>query len=81
MSRTYRNPYIPNLCLRTPQTLNQVKQLQKAVDEIKELGFNPNNRTTARGNYNSKHIPNAWDDIPVAALTEIDYAKGIVWET
>jgi hypothetical protein len=71
MSRTKRNPNIKHKCLRRPKTRNQILQLQKAVDDLTENGFFPDNRLSSRANNGSAIIPTAWNDINIAALSEI----------
>ena len=71
MSRTKRNPVIKNKCLRRPKTRNQILQLQKAVDDLTDNGFSPDNRLASKANNGSAIIPTAWDDINIAALSEM----------
>lgn len=77
MSKTIRSSYTKNTCLRRPQSLNYLKGNQAFVDELVEEGYFPRNRETAKSN--PQNIPNAWDDKPVSALFEIDFADGKVW--
>lgn len=78
MSRTFRNSYTKNLCLRKPKTLNYLLGNQQAVDELVDEGFTPRNRETAKAN--PQNIPNAWDDKAISALYEIDFAGGKIWD-
>lgn len=78
MSRTFRNANTKNMCLRKPKTHNYLLGNQKAVDELVDAGYYPRNRETAKAN--PQNIPNAWDDKPVSALYEIDFAGGKIWD-
>ena len=69
MSRTKRDPYIRNLCLRHPQTLNEMKGNQAAVEELLDEGYTPRSREVARTSW--KVIANAYDDVCIAALDEV----------
>ena len=79
MSRTYRSSYTKKLCLKKPKSLNYLKGNQAFVEELTNEGYFPRNRETAKAN--SQNIPNAWNDKPVAALYEIDFADGKIWTT
>ena len=78
MARTYRKREALDLCFRKPQTQNERIGLERILDEIEEEGYLPNNRVRTRGNKDSKIIPNAWDDLRVAAHSELDYADFIL---
>ena len=78
MSRTFRNPNTKNLCLRKPKSKNYLLGNQHFVEELIDEGYSPRNRETAKAN--PQNIPNAWDDKPVSALYEIDFAGGKIWD-
>lgn len=44
------------------------------VDEVRDNGFNPSNRARTRGNPTGS-IPDAYDDIHVAARNETDFHR------
>lgn len=66
MSRTYRKQ--TNKYYRSPKTKNELTQID-AIEhdpDLKEYNLSKRNRM-------NRHIPNAWDDIPVAAHDEYDW--------
>jgi hypothetical protein len=67
MSRTYRN-VDRNGYYRRFKTLNEKKQIEAIQNdpELKDYKLGKINRL-------NRFIPNAWDDIPIAALNESDY--------
>lgn len=69
MARTYRDvEYCGSF--RNPQTRSAQVMEVYAVDQLREVGVQPNNRLKVRANPRSGAIANAWDDLPVAGLAE-----------
>lgn len=71
MSRTKRSPYFQLHQFRHMKTLSTKKAENKAVDELKEEGYNVPCRLKARGNPRSPVIPDAYDDIHCTAWRQI----------
>jgi hypothetical protein len=67
MSRTYRNTKYSGY-YRNPKTFNEVKQID-AIQNDPEMEEYP----LGKPNRMNRKIPNAWDDIPVAAQDEQDF--------
>lgn len=47
-----------------------------AAQEIEEAGFKPANRQAARADPSSGKIVDAWDDLTLSAVRELDYKYG-----
>lgn len=67
MSRTHRKINFEYF-FRRPKTQNQRINQSKVICELNELGF------TVRNRYR-KYIVSAWDDINIAALSEVHSSK------
>ena len=67
MSRTYRN-VDRNGYYRRFKTLNEIRMIE-AIQTDPEL----KDYTIGKINRLNRYIPNAWDDVPIAALNESDY--------
>lgn len=72
MARTYRRK--PWVCLRGMKTTNTRKGEYCSVMDLREEGYIPRNRHSARGNLSSKQIPDCyWDIFP-------NFRKEACWE-
>ncbi len=78
MSRTKRNApkHQGYKWFREVRSKNAQTAEHYAAQEIEEAGFKPANWQAARANPSSGKIADAWDDLTLSAVRELDYKFG-----
>jgi hypothetical protein len=74
MARTRRDVRYATWYARPIRHRATILAEQRAAEELREHGFNPRGRVSARAG--KKAIPSNWDDRNVAACKEVDFRRG-----